>query len=99
MIAGTKAIVIVVAVVAVAAAAAAAAVVVVVKVVVVAVVVMQVNVMNVPKIRRKDFRWTDICFHSITGVKTRRALGPMALKIACGPSKLTLGGATGPACF
>ena len=26
------------------------------------------------------------------GVKIRRALGPMTCKIACGPSKLTLGG-------
>ena len=30
------------------------------------------------------------------GVKIRRALGPMALKIACGPSELTLGGPAGP---
>ena len=30
------------------------------------------------------------------GVKIRRALGPMARKIACGPSNLTLSGAQGP---
>ena len=33
------------------------------------------------------------------GDKIRRALGPMAHKIACGPSKLTLGGPEGPAQF
>ena len=32
-----------------------------------------------------------------TGVKIRRALGPMARKIVCGPSKLTLRGPAGPA--
>ena len=33
------------------------------------------------------------------GVKIGRALGPMARKIACGPSKLKLGRPTGPADF
>ena len=32
-------------------------------------------------------------------VKIRRALGPMARKIACGPSKLILSGPAGPANF
>ena len=32
-----------------------------------------------------------------SGVKIRRALGPMARKFACGPSTLTLGGSTWPA--
>ena len=36
---------------------------------------------------------------SWSGVKIRRALGPMARKIACGPSKLTLVGPAGPAGF
>ena len=32
-------------------------------------------------------------------VKIRRALGPMAHKIVCGPSGFTLGGPAGPADF
>ena len=33
------------------------------------------------------------------GVKIRLALGPMALKFACGPSKLILGGPAVPVDF
>ena len=36
---------------------------------------------------------------SFAGVKIRRALGPIACKIACGPSKLTLCGPAGPVHF
>ena len=38
-----------------------------------------------------------VCLHA--GVKIRRALGPMAPKLACGPSELTQSGPAGPTNF